>query len=124
MAIDRGTSDAAILKELGDRLARHRLRENLTQAKLAHEAGISKRTPIRRESGESSQLANLIRVLRALDLLGNLESVVPLPSPSPLELLRAKPKDRRRASPASKRRTPPRSNWTWGDEPPRTRGTP
>lgn len=114
-----GTSDAAILKELGDRLARRRLRENLTQAKLAHEAGISKRTLIRLESGESGQLANLIRVLRALDLLGNLESVVPLPSPSPLELLRAKPKERRRASPASKRRTPPRSNWTWGDEPPR-----
>ena len=95
MAIDRGTSDAAILKELGDRLARRRLRENLTQAKLAHEAGISKRTLIRLESGESSQLANLIRVLRA------------------------KPKERRRASPASKRRTPPRSDWTWGDEPPR-----
>lgn len=120
MELSQHSTDAAVLKELGHRLARRRLRENLTQAQLAHEAGISKRTLNRLERGESSQLASLIRVLRALGLLGNLDPVVPLPPPSPIELLRATLRERRRASPSSKRSGPsstpaPPSTWTWGD---------
>lgn len=55
------TTDAAVLAELGDRLSRRRLQRNLTQAQLAREAGVSKRTVIRLERGESSQVTNLIR---------------------------------------------------------------
>jgi transcriptional regulator with XRE-family HTH domain len=123
MDFTRSTTDPAALAELGERLARHRLRANLTQADLARRAGISKRTLIRIESGESAQLTHLIRLLRALDLLGNLDALVPLPRPSPLELLRAKPTERRRASPSAK--SPPRrSDWTWGDEPHQHGGAP
>lgn len=123
MELSQHSTDAAVLKELGDRLARRRLRGNLTQAQLAHEAGISKRTLNRLERGEPSQLASLIRVLRALGLLGNLDPVVPLPPPSPIELLRAAPRERRRASPSSKRPAPP-STWTWGDGPSRGGASP
>ena len=129
MELSQHSTDAAVLKELGHRLARRRLRENLTQAQLAHEAGISKRTLNRLERGESSQLASLIRVLRSLGLLGNLDPVVPLPPPSPIELLRATPRERRRASPSAKRSRPsstpaPPSTWTWGDGPSRGGASP
>ena len=79
MQIPNELTDRKILGEVGDRLARHRLGRNLTQAQLAREAGVSKRTVIRLENGESSQLTNLVRVLRALSLLGNLDALVPAP---------------------------------------------
>lgn len=115
MAKFREMTDAAVLAELGDRLSRLRLQRNLTQAQLAREAGVSKRTLIRLESGESSQVPNLIRVVRALGLLGNLDAFVPPPLSSPLEQLRSRAKERRRASPGVKKSGPP-TKWIWGDE--------
>jgi len=115
MAVFHDMTDAAVLKELGDRLSRLRLQRNLTQAQLAREAGVSKRTLIRLESGESSQVTNLIRVLRALGLLGHLDALVPPPLPSPMAQLRSRAKERRRASPRAKERHPP-AKWTWGDD--------
>ncbi len=121
-----GLSDAALLIELGDRLARQRLQRNLTQAELAREAGISKRTLVRLESGESSQMTNLLRVLRALGLLGNLDALLPTPVTSPIAQLQAsrgrrttaRARERRRASPRRANLQPPTppKPWTWGDE--------
>ena len=116
-------TDAAVLAELGARLSRLRLQRNLTQAQLAQEAGVSKRTVIRLESGESVQVTNLIRVIRALGLLGNLDAFVPPPLPSPVEQMRSRTKERRRASPAARRSGPP-AGWRWGDESPKTGGEP
>lgn len=108
-------TDAAVLKELGGRLSRLRLQRNLTQAQLAREAGVSKRTVVRLENGESSQVTNLIRVIRVLGLLGNLDAFVPPPLPSPIEQLRSRAQERRRAFPGVKKSGPP-TKWTWGDE--------
>ncbi len=115
MAKTNEMTDAAVLANLGDRLSQYRLQRNLTQAQLAREAGVSKRTLIRLESGESSQVTNLIRVVRALGLLGNLDAFVPPPLPSPLSQLRSRAKERRRASPGVKEIRPP-TKWTWGDD--------
>ena len=73
-------SDHAALQALGRRLARHRLNRNLTQAALAAQAGVSTPTVQRIEQGQSSQAANLIRILRALGLLENLDALVPEPA--------------------------------------------
>ena len=100
------TTDQQVLAELGDRLARHRLNRNLTQDQLAREAGVSKRTIVRLENGQSSQVTNLIRVLRALGLLGNLDALVPAPSASPIEALKAKARHAAAPSPASKKPKP------------------
>jgi len=108
------TPDRAVLSELGNRLARHRLDRNLTQAQLAREAGVSKRTIVRLENGESSQLQNLIRVLRALGLLANLDAMIPPPFASPLAQLKSRAKERRRAAPVAKKPGAD-STWTWGD---------
>jgi transcriptional regulator with XRE-family HTH domain len=117
------TTDQRVLAELGDRLARHRLNRNLTQDQLAREAGVSKRTIVRLENGQSSQVTNLVRVLRALGLLGNLDALVPAPLASPIEALKAKGRQRRRASPAGKK-PKPSSDWTWGDDKPTRGGEP
>lgn len=98
MKVNDTLSDHIILQELGSRLARLRLNRNLTQAALAKEAGISLRTLNRIECGEPSQTANLIRVLRALGQLQNLDILVPEPVVSPLQQLRLQGKTRKRAS--------------------------
>ena len=115
MAIPTETTDRQVLAELGERLARRRLDRNLTQDQLAREAGVSKRTVVRLENGQSSQVTNLVRVLRALGLLGNLDALVPAPLASPIEALKAKRRQRHRASPARKK-PKPSSEWNWGDE--------
>ena len=51
MKIAKQASDEAILSELGGRLTRVRLEQNLTQAQLAEQAGVSKRTVERLEAG-------------------------------------------------------------------------
>jgi len=107
-------TDPAVLATLGDRLARHRLDRNLTQAQLAGEAGVSKRTLLRLEAGESTQLTNLIRIIRALGLLGNLDAFVPPPTPSPIDQLRSGGKSRKRASPR-RNKLEPNNQWSWGD---------
>ncbi|MBL9121810.1 MAG: helix-turn-helix transcriptional regulator [Phycisphaerae bacterium] len=116
------SSEAAVLRLLGERLSQYRLRRNLSQEALAQEAGVSERTLVRLEQGESTQLANLARVLRALGLLASLGDLVPPVPPSPLEQLRTQSKVRRRAARRVKRAksdgpaeggSPP---WTWGDE--------
>lgn len=98
MQIDPRLTDTAVLEELGTRLKRTRLQRNLTQRKLAEEAGISLATVRNLEDGKPSQLVTLIRVLRVLGLLGGLERAVPEPLPSPIDELRLRGRERRRAS--------------------------
>lgn len=95
-------------------MAEHRLERNLTQAELAKEAGVSKRTLIRLEGGESTQLTNLIRILRALDLLGNLNAFIPPPVSSPIQRLHTEGKRRKRASRKPDAPGTP-EEWKWGD---------
>ena len=118
MRISPENTDNTILEELGERLARSRLNRNLTQAQLANEAGVSKRTVERIEAGHSTQLSNLIRVFRALGLLANFNLLIPEPIPSPIERLKLRGRVRERAS-ASSRTTLkelPTDEWTGGDE--------
>ena len=76
--IEPDLTDSAILEELGERLRNFRLDLNFSQTELAREAKISLNTIIRMESGLSTQLSNLLKVLRALDQLPILEILVPL----------------------------------------------
>jgi transcriptional regulator with XRE-family HTH domain len=51
MKITKQATDEVILGELGGRLAKIRLEHNLTQAQLATQAGVAKRTVERWEAG-------------------------------------------------------------------------
>lgn len=115
MEIPSRPSDQAALRTLGQRLARHRLNRNLTQANLAAQAGVSPLTVQRIERGRSSQAANLVRILRALGLLDNLDALVPEPAVSPIQQARMRGRVRQRASSRAGAAEPP-TDWSWGDE--------
>lgn len=115
MRITPELSDEAITQEVGSRLSRARLELNLTQAELAEEAGISKRTLERLEKGAvATQLSALIRVCRVLGLLDRFDSLLPEDRPTPIEQLEGKAQRRRRArgSDASQKTKP----WSWDEE--------
>lgn len=108
-------TDNALLEELGRRLERRRLYLQLTQAKLAEQAGVSKRTVERMESGAAAQTLSLIRILRVLDLLQGFDQLVPEIEPRPMDLLKLKGKERRRAS-SSSAADQPGKVWSRGDD--------
>ena len=115
MPIQRLMSDEALLRELGQRIARLRLERNLSQAQLAEQAGISKRTLERLEAGAAAtQLSLFLRVLRQLDLLERLELLLPEPQPSPLALLEQQQQQATRKRASRRRIAKPASSWSWG----------
>jgi len=116
MDFDNFTNDAAILAEIGLRVARRRIEQGLTQSGLAEQAGIGKRTLERLEAGESVQLTNFLQVMRVLQLLDGLESLLPESGPRPMELLKHHGKQRKRASARQHKPDQPNRPWRWGDE--------
>lgn len=117
MRLSNTHSDEAVLRELGSRLAALRLAHNLTQAALAHEAGVSKRTVERLESGEvAARLSGLVRVCRVLGLLDRLDALVPSAAPGPVEQLKLAGRERKRASKPRQPVPAKTRKWTWGDE--------
>ena len=119
MNLEELMTDAAVLAELGRRLARHRLERNWTQAEMAAEAGLGQATVQRAERGESVQMTSMIRLLRTLGLLGSLDAAVPESITLPIaQLERERRRSRQRASgeghAAAQSSEQP---WTWGDEP-------
>jgi transcriptional regulator with XRE-family HTH domain len=96
MRITDALTDIAVLHEIGERLERRRIDAGLTQARLAEEAGISKRTVERIEAGHSADFVILMRVLRVLKLLEALDQLVPDLPQSPLVLLKGRGRVRKR----------------------------
>lgn len=117
-------TDEALLKALGERLAGLRLAHNLTQQKLAEQAGLGLRTVQRLESGAAAtQLSGLLRVCRVLGLVEQLDTLIPEPAPSPMAQLKLQGSQRRRASGRrATARTP--KKWTWGEPGPGPGGDP
>jgi transcriptional regulator with XRE-family HTH domain len=103
----------ALQRDLGRRLEALRLGRNLQQTQLARDAGISRRTITRLESGQSVSLDTLLRVMRALGLSGRLATLLPEPSVQPVERVRFKSKERKRAR---ARKQPATGAWTWADD--------
>src|SRR5690625_1838547 len=91
-------SDTAIPERLGQRLAHYRLNRNLTQEQIALEAGVSRRSVSKLENGHVVDTRILIRILRALGLISQLDTLAPEQEASPITLLEARSKERLRAS--------------------------
>jgi transcriptional regulator with XRE-family HTH domain len=96
MRITPELTDMAVLHEIGERLERRRIDAGMTQARLAEEAGISKRTVERIEAAHSTDFVMLLRVLRVLKLLEGLDQLVPDLPQSPLMLLKSRGRSRKR----------------------------
>lgn len=101
--------EAALCK----RLERIRLSRNVTQVQLAGEAGVSPRTIGRLEKGQGVSLDTFIRVLGALGIQQNLQSLLPDPTVRPIERITRGGGERKRARPGPSE-TPPAA-WSWGD---------
>lgn len=112
MKISKILTEDTILTEIGQRIARRRLDFQLTQADVAEQAGVAKRTVERIEAGASAQMSSLVRILRVLDLLPGLDRMIPEAAPRPMNLLKQKGKVRQRAS---RRRgsDQPSKPWSW-----------
>ncbi len=106
----------AIQAELGLRLRRERLNQNITQAILAKQAGISRRTLVAAEKGEGTTLLTLIRLLRGLEKLAQLDQFLPEPPISPIQLAKLKGKVRQKASGKLRYPTEHSTNWTWKED--------
>jgi len=114
MKIAPQLTDEAVLQELGGRLTRARINHNLTQAALAEQAGVSKRTVERLESGEvATQLSGFLRICRALGLLERFELLLPEPVASPMAQLKQAGRKRQRAT--GKKAAAATKKWTWGE---------
>jgi len=110
-------TNAAVLAEIGPRLAHRRIESGLTQSALARQAGVGRSTVERLEAGHSTQVSSFIRILRVLGLLEQFLNIVPEPGPSPMALLKGQRKTRKRAS--RKRQLTvekPTREWTWSDD--------
>lgn len=107
MKIESLTPQTAILRGLGERLARVRKRQGLTQEGLAEEAGLGVATVRRIEDGSDSQLGAWIKLLKALGMEGLLPEVYQSP------MAEALGRDRARAvRPPMESEAP----FRWGDE--------
>ncbi len=115
MKISNSLNDETVLAEFGRRITAQRINLQLTQADLADRAGVSKRTVERLEAGASAQLAGVIRIFRALELLAGLDLLLPPSAPRPTDLLKRKGKARQRASSRSGSKTEDKP-WSWKDD--------
>lgn len=114
--MDSTWTDEAVLAELGARLAQRRLALRLTQAELANQAGVGKRTVERIEAGHSAQLTSLIRLLRVLQLMPALHALVPESSARPMDLLKQQARlPQRVRKRADEERPSDGEPWSWGE---------
>ena len=90
-------TDAEILAEIGGRLREYRLQRNLTQQTLAERAGLSRRGVYAAETGRDPMFSTVVRILRVIGRLEALETFLPPPPASPLQLLDRGPRTRKRA---------------------------
>ena len=105
MKLDRLTPNAAMLAELGERLARLRKQRGLTQEALAAEAGLGVATLRRIEDGSDGKLGSWLRLLKALDLAASIDGLLPEDLRSPMA--EARQQRRRRGGD---------TDFVWGDE--------
>lgn len=100
-----------IMSELGNRIKDLRISLDMTQKELAQKAGISPKTMERIENGENVKIENLLNVFRVMNILQNLDILIP--EQQVLLLEKELPKRKR----VSRKRTVDVDYiWKWGDE--------
>ena len=112
MKISSNENEKSILAELGQRIRQNRISLNITQAELAQKCGVSPSTETRIENGEDSKMSNYIKILSGLNLLSNMDIMIPEVQPD-FKALYEQKVSRKRAKPTDKK---PTSNWTWDED--------
>ncbi len=107
-------SSESIERDLCNKLERIRLQKNISQATLAKNAGVSRRTISRMENGAGVSLDTFIRVMMALNLSDHLVALLPDSTIRPIDRVSRKGERKNASSPRAKK--PQSKSWTWGDE--------
>lgn len=113
-------SNQQVMEEVGRRFQAARLNANISRQALAQAAGVTDRTIANLEKGtKSTGLLNMIAILRALDLLDQLDLFLPPPPPRAGQLLSDGKTPRQRASRQRTTTTDinePYTPWVWGED--------
>jgi transcriptional regulator with XRE-family HTH domain len=117
MKIDRLTPTGATLVELGQRLARIRKQQGLSQEHLAAAAGIGVATLRRIEDGKDGKLGSWLRLLQALQMDGAIDNLLPADFRSPLAEVTRRRQRKPKASPPDAAGGSG-TGFVWGDERP------
>ena len=99
---------------LCNQLKNIRLTRNFTQSQLAKDSGVAIGTIRRLEEGKSVSLNTFIRIMMALDIQHNLETLLPDPAIRPIERVNTGGSERKRARPVKS--DSENATWAWGDE--------
>ena len=114
MRITYENNNSAVLNELGARIKRGRIDMQISQADFAKKAGISTHTLSVAENGGDIRFSNLLRILRVLGCLENLNLLLPELTLNPEDYLELG-KERQRVSKKSVTKVN-NPTWKWGDE--------
>ena len=117
--ISEHSSNQHIMAEIGSRFSAARINMDISQAELSDRSGVSPKTIGHLENGrKSTGLLNMIAIMRALNLIHEIEHFMPKPPPSAKSFIAegGKVKVRKRASSNSNQRQGGASKWKWGDE--------
>ena len=102
-------SNKEIIEELGKRIKRQRINNGLTQLELANKSGLSLRTITNIECGKDTKLSAIISILRAENILSNVDLLIEEETIRPSDYLQLKkPRERVGSKKVSKN-----SSWTW-----------
>jgi transcriptional regulator with XRE-family HTH domain len=91
-------SNPGVILTIGKRIKEIRLRKNITQEDLAKRAGVGVVSVINIEKGKPVSMSIFIPIIRELNLLENLERLLPSPPISPILMKKMQGKKRKRAS--------------------------
>ncbi|MNJ46827.1 helix-turn-helix protein [compost metagenome] len=108
----RDMSPAAMAAELGMRLKRARLNQNITQKQLAEQAWVTRKAVLNAEKGQVS-LEVFVAIMVALNLDDQLDLFLPVQLISPLQLAKLAGKRRERASPSSVKKDSNEDELSW-----------
>lgn len=95
-------TDKQIINKLGERFKDFRIRKQYTQKELSIKSGVSLNSIQKIEQGEMVSMRVLLPVLRALKLLGNLNTLIPDVSFSPIQLLQNQGEKKQRVKKSKK----------------------
>ncbi|PWK50101.1 helix-turn-helix transcriptional regulator [Pleionea mediterranea] len=107
-----------IIEKIGQKLQQTRLDANLSQEQVAKSADISRRTLVQAETGHSTSLSTIVKILLALKAEDLLQPLMETASISPVELAKLKGRKRQRATgerQSSSKAQPDdeQGDWTW-----------
>lgn len=104
-------SDPALVSAIGNSLRRMRLNQNISQQQLADAAGLDRITISKLEHGRAATLLTVVQVLRALQRLDVLGSLLNEPEAMPGLVMEQQAQYRRRASHKRNSGNTPESEW-------------